>query len=157
MDNIDRFRKGVHAVNARAWASQRALLADHFVYEDYSAGVRASSAEEFVAWQQQAVLPFPDQRLTIAGIFEHEEMICAELLAEGTHTGPLRLPDGSELAPTGRHFQVHVVSVTEYGPTGLAKQCRVYANPLEVMSHLQAAPSIPRQIRLEEPASIHPY
>jgi steroid delta-isomerase-like uncharacterized protein len=152
MDNIDRFRKGIHAVNARAWVSHRALLADRFNYEDYGAGVHASTADEFVAYQQHRLAPFPDQRVTIGGIFEHEGRVCAELVAEGTHTGPLPLPGGGELPASGQHFVLHIVTVTEYDH-GLAKSCRAYHNPLELMSQLRT-PLIPRQIRLGEPTSV---
>ena len=50
-------------------------------------------------WQ----IAFPDNHLTIRALFGSGDQVAVEATFEGTHTGPLPGPDGSEIPATGKH------------------------------------------------------
>lgn len=57
---------------------------------------------------------FSDNNGTISNIFAAGNRACAEVTVESTHTGTLRLADGSQIPATGRHLcllvaQVHTI------------------------------------------------
>jgi predicted ester cyclase len=51
------------------------------------------------SWQ----LAFPDNHLTIRALFGSGDEVAVEATFEGTHSGPLDAPDGSQIPPTGKH------------------------------------------------------
>ncbi|HTT50399.1 MAG TPA: ester cyclase [Streptosporangiaceae bacterium] len=55
-------------------------------------------------WSQEKAA-FPDRAMTIDVIVEQGDTIAAEWTWAGTHTGPLVLPDGTELPPTGKRVE----------------------------------------------------
>ena len=54
----------------------------------------------------QELHAFPDVTHTVRGFVEQGDMFCDEWTFAGTHTGSLLLPDGRELAPTGKRVEV---------------------------------------------------
>ncbi|MGB8382670.1 MAG: ester cyclase [Dermatophilaceae bacterium] len=56
---------------------------------------------------------FPDRRIDVSKWVEEGDTVVAEYEWSGTHTGPLLLADGSELAPTGQHTTLMGVEVFE--------------------------------------------
>jgi ketosteroid isomerase-like protein len=48
---------------------------------------------------------FPDRAVTEGVLFEQGDTIATEFTWAGTNTGPLVLPDGTELPPTGKRVQ----------------------------------------------------
>jgi len=54
----------------------------------------------------QELNAFTDINHTVRSFVEQGEAFCDEWTFEGTHSGPLLLPDGSELAPTGQRVQI---------------------------------------------------
>jgi predicted ester cyclase len=48
---------------------------------------------------------FPDRTMTVDVIVEQGDTLAAEWTFVGTHTGPLVMPDGTELPPTGRRIE----------------------------------------------------
>ena len=55
-------------------------------------------------WSQEKAA-FPDRTLTVNVVVEQGDTIAAEWTWAGTHTGPLVLPDGTELPPTGKRVE----------------------------------------------------
>ena len=49
---------------------------------------------------------FPDHTMTVDVIVEQGDTIAAEWTVAGTHTGPLVMPDGTELPPTGKRVEL---------------------------------------------------
>jgi ketosteroid isomerase-like protein len=47
---------------------------------------------------------FPDLRHEEQEVVESGDTVVVQLRVKGTHTGPMRLPDGQEVAPTGREM-----------------------------------------------------
>lgn len=60
--------------------------------------IRARLAQELAA--------FSDVHHTVRSFVEEGDAFCDEWTFEGTHTAPLRLPDGSELPPTGKRIEI---------------------------------------------------
>jgi len=54
----------------------------------------------------QELNAFSDVSHTVRSFVEHGEAFCDEWTFAGTHTAPLLLPDGRELAPTGRRVEI---------------------------------------------------
>src|SRR3954451_16011089 len=133
MSNIERFRAGVEAINARDWEAQRAMLADDFTSVDYGRGGTVTGPDAFIDAQKANVGPFPDQVLSVLSITETGNTVMAEMLAEGTHTGPL--PMGNETIPsTGKQIVVHCAVTCEYDDNGLVRTTHAYVNPLEMLT-----------------------
>ena len=49
---------------------------------------------------------FPDRTMTVDVCVEQGDTIAAEWTVASTHTGPLVMPDGTELPPTGRRVEI---------------------------------------------------
>jgi hypothetical protein len=147
------FRYGIKAVNARDWKTHRALLADRYRFVDYGHGLTLTNADDYVAFMTEAMAAFPDEHLAIKTLVADGLMVFAELVAHGTHTQPMTLPAGGQIAATGKSFTQHLVCVAEYDEAGGCKSARVYHSPSELLTQLGIRlPSIPQQIRLDEPA-----
>ena len=54
---------------------------------------------------------FPEASYRIDTLLESTASVAAEGIYAGTHNGPLPLPDGSSLAPTGREVSVPFVTM----------------------------------------------
>ena len=54
----------------------------------------------------QELAAFSDVHHTVRSFVEEGDAFCDEWTFAGTHTAPLRLPDGSELPPTGRRIEI---------------------------------------------------
>ena len=63
-------------------------------------------------WSQEKTA-FPDRSVTIDSITEEGDTIAAELTWTGTNTGPLVLPDGTEMAPTGKRVENRAADVVQ--------------------------------------------
>jgi hypothetical protein len=141
------FTQGIEAVNARDWEAHRAMLADDIIAVDFSTGETTTGADAFVQQQRTNATAFPDQVISVTSICETGNVVWAELLCEGTQTGPLSFPTG-EMAPTGRRALVHAAVMCEYDAEGLACRTHAYLNPMELMAQLGGAPAAPNVIDL---------
>jgi steroid delta-isomerase-like uncharacterized protein len=54
----------------------------------------------------QELNAFPDVNHTVRSFVEEGDSFCDEWTFAGTHTGSLLLPDGRELAPTGKRVEI---------------------------------------------------
>ncbi len=57
---------------------------------------------------------FPDRTMTVDVIVEQDDTIAAEWTVAGTHTGPLVMPDGTELPPTGKRVELKGVELVRF-------------------------------------------
>jgi len=150
MGNIDRFRAGVEAVNARDWATQRSMLAEDFTSVDHSTGTTVTGADAFVEQQMALLESFPDQVISVTNIAEAGNVVLAEMVSDATHTAPLPLPTGGTIPATGRRVTVHCAVSCMYDANGMAYQATAYVNPLEVLEQIGAVPAVPQQITLSD-------
>ena len=57
-------------------------------------------------WWSRDKAAFPDGTLTLDVIVEQGDTLADEWTVVGTHTGPLVMPDGTELPPTGKRIEL---------------------------------------------------
>ena len=60
----------------------------------------------------------PDVTHTVVSFVEQGDAFADEWTFVGTHTGPLTLPDGTVLPPTGKRVEVRGMEVVRVGPDG---------------------------------------
>jgi steroid delta-isomerase-like uncharacterized protein len=132
-------------------------LLDHYV-ERYNAldldGVMALYAEDAVqimrdgtyeGWDTirdrlaQELNAFPDVTHTVRSFVEQGDAFCDEWTFAGTHTGTLVLPDGSELAATGRRIEVKGMEYCQVRDGKLIVNTLYYDN-LSVLAQLGLIP-----------------
>lgn len=80
---------------------------------------------------------FPDGRMACIGQVATEGEAATELLFTGTHTGPLRTPNGS-IPPPGKHLHLRQVAVHRI-ENGLIASEHIYVDQLEFMTQLGLA------------------
>ena len=73
-------------------------------------GFSGRGPEPAIAWMAPFLDAFPDIRHEIGPIAEREGHVAFELRVKGTHTAPMRGPDG-EIPPTGRPLDLAVANV----------------------------------------------
>ena len=54
---------------------------------------------------------FPDMAMEMKRIFGEGEWLCTEYVVTGTHTGPMKGPDGREIPPTGKPLRLPVLGI----------------------------------------------
>ena len=80
-------------------------------------------------------LAFPDKRITLRQLTVEGDTAVMEYDWAGTHQGPLPMPDGSELPPTGQHLAFPAVSVVDVR-NGETVAHRLYFDQLPTMIQL---------------------
>ena len=94
------------AFNAHDIGHFRVLLAPDVVLPDSSGvGPDLHGPDAVVGAVSVMANAFPDLRVTVRNVFADGERGVAEVLREGTHTGPLNLPTGA-VPPTGRSLRL---------------------------------------------------
>jgi len=64
------------------------------------------------AWSREKAA-FPDRTATLDVIVEQGDMLADEWTFAGTHTGPLVMPDGTELPPTGKRVELRGMELVQ--------------------------------------------
>jgi predicted ester cyclase len=59
------------------------------------------------------LIAFPDVHHRFISYVEQDDAFADEWIFVGTHTGPLLLPDGTELPPTGKRVEVRGMELVE--------------------------------------------
>jgi steroid delta-isomerase-like uncharacterized protein len=83
---------------------------------------------------------FPDAHYRINSAIESGSSVALEGVYSGTHTGTLRMPDGTELAATGRHVSVPFVTLIDVKDDKISSH-RAYWDVATVMAQLGLMPS----------------
>ena len=113
----------------------RALLADGVDF--YAPSVEASSVDEIVEALLGYSVAIPDARFEIARWHEARDTAVAEGVYRGTHTGPLRTPQG-EVPATGRQIAIPLTTVVA-ARDGKLTVHRAYWDNLTFMGQLGLA------------------
>ena len=92
------------------WEKLRTLYAEDVRYLDPDGEI--TGVEQVVEHLQEQMVPFPDGGdVKIHKIYESGDAGIAEWSATMRNTGPLRLPDGSELPATDREVTLQVATI----------------------------------------------
>lgn len=99
------------------------------------AAIRARLANELEA--------IPDVTHTVTSFIEQGDAFADEWTFVGTQTGPLTLPDGTILPPTGKRVEVRGMEVVRVGPDGKIILNVLYFDNLAVAAQLGLAEDRP--------------
>jgi steroid delta-isomerase-like uncharacterized protein len=114
------------------WAT---LYAEDVVYEA-PGGQRISGLADLEEKYFDALLAAaPDRLSRDIVLFEDGEHVVEEARYVGTHTGPLRSPDGVEVPPTGKQFDFPFVGIFRV-QGGKIRSIRIYYDQIELFTQL---------------------
>ena len=82
---------------------------------------------------------FPDDHLTVTSQVVEEPTVVGEWTADATNTGPLYLPSGDVLPPTGKRFTNNGIDVSVI-EAGRIKTHRLYWDTAAVLAQLGLTP-----------------
>jgi steroid delta-isomerase-like uncharacterized protein len=102
---LDIIRKHLGALSASNWVNFRSMTARDVVYEDMTMGTRITGIEPYVGSAQRWKTAFPDLRTTLVRGYVVGERVIAEVLWEGTQSGPLENAFGL-LPPSNRRSKL---------------------------------------------------
>jgi steroid delta-isomerase-like uncharacterized protein len=115
------------------------LLARDAVYTDPTGRYEGPGA--IAAYWEGADEPFSDHRVETSRLIEEGDTVVAETTWWATNTGPLPMPDGSEIPATGKTVELPMVSVLAVRDGKVANWRDYYDNAV-VMSQLGLTPGI---------------
>jgi steroid delta-isomerase-like uncharacterized protein len=96
--------------------------------------------DELRPYLEEFARAFPDARYKLSWGVESGSRVALEGVYSATHTGTLRMPDGSELAATGRHVNVPFVALFDVQGDKIASH-RAYWDVATVMAQLGLVPA----------------
>ena len=109
-----------------------------YAYRDREAQIRGR--DELRPYLEEFARAFPDARYKFSWGVESGSRVALEGVYSATHTGTLRMPDGSELAAIGRHVSVPFVALFDVQGDKIASH-RAYWDVATVMAQLGLAPA----------------
>jgi len=125
-----------NAGDREAWA---ALYAPNVVYEA-PGGQRISGLADLEEQYFDALLTAaPDRLSRDVVLFEDGEHVVEQARYVGTHTGPLRNPDGMEVPATGMQFDFPFVGIFRV-EDGKISSIRIYYDQIDVFTQLGLMP-----------------
>ncbi|GIH70125.1 ester cyclase [Sphaerimonospora thailandensis] len=131
-DVVDRL---IGALNAHDLdAVMRCYVADAVVV---GPEMGAENLDEIASYHLHIWQGFPDHHLTVWEKIARRDMIAAEVLATGTHTGPYLVAGGDVLEATGRSISVRGSWLVTVESDYILSQ-RVYFDQLELYTRLGA-------------------
>ena len=96
--------------------------------------------DELRPYLEEFARAFPDARYKLSWGVESGSRVALEGVYSATHTGTLRMPDGSELAATGRHVNVPFVALFDVQGDKISSH-RAYWDVATVMAQLGLVPA----------------
>ena len=96
--------------------------------------------DELRPYLEEFARAFPDARYKLSWGVESGSRVALEGVYSATHTGTLRMPDGSELTATGRHVIVPVVALFDVQGDKICSH-RAYGDVATVMAQLGLVPA----------------
>ena len=96
-----------------------------------------SAIHERLARELEAI---PDVTHTVVSFVEEGYAFADEWTFVGTHTGPLRLANGTVLPPTGNRVEVRGMEVVRVGPDGKIVVNNLYYDNMAVAAQLGLVP-----------------
>lgn len=98
-----------------------------------------SGIEAIVSTVGLTLVAIPDLRVTVVNAFAYGAQGVAEVVREGTHTGTLALPDGTEVLPTEQPVRLPECAVFRVHDGKVARMS-VYTDQLDTFQQLGILP-----------------
>jgi predicted ester cyclase len=137
MENGQLPQAGVDAFNARDAEAMRKLYAPDATITNPDSPV-PMSVDEMINGFDTACSSFPDAQVSLGTVVADGQHVAFEMTWKGTHHGPLVMPDGSELAPTGLTISLGLSVMLDVSE-GLIQHERQYYDNLGVLDQLGVA------------------
>jgi len=131
-------REVLEALSAHDLDRVSAVVDENFEFADVGGGEVMHGRDEWRAFCGVFVTAFPDLTQDVRLLVDAGEYAFAEVVARGTHTGPLATPDG-EIAPTGRTIEIPFCVVMRAGD-GLLVEGREYYDAATLLGQLGLTP-----------------
>lgn len=132
-ENIALVKESYEAVNRNDWdAAMELHSGDHLRIGPEG---RMEGLDAYREYVEGSVGPFPDLHVDVVNIFGEGDMVCDEHVTTGTHTAPMKTPDGKEIPPTREKFRVHACHIFRI-EDGKIAETRVYHDRMSMMAQL---------------------
>lgn len=128
-------RDDLDAFNAGDWDRLRELTATDSVYVEPATGRRVEGVDAILELNKEWKAAFPDAQGTVTGEFACDDRVVMEITWSGTHDGPLSVPGGGTIEPTGRHMETPACQIT-WVEDGKLKEAHHYFDLLGMMAQL---------------------
>jgi steroid delta-isomerase-like uncharacterized protein len=104
-------------------------------------GMSVKGRDQLLNFYQPTWNAFPDGKHRIDNVIEVGDTVVVEAFWRGKHTGPVMMPDGSEMAPTGRDVSFHIASVNRLRD-GQVATVNIYFDQGEFLRSLGVIPEM---------------
>lgn len=131
---IDAAKASIIAYNNKDWTAAKAALASDAIYDEVATHRRAQGVDEILAVWQAWAAAIPDSKATFHTEQAADGTVVVELTWRGTHTGPLKMPDG-EISATGRKIEIRACQVIDVAKDK-AKVIRQYFDMATLLQQL---------------------
>lgn len=131
---IEAAKAPVQAYNKKDWNAVKAAVAPGFVYDEVPTQRKANGTEEVVRVWRDWATALPDSQATFHNAYVSDNTVILELTWRGTHTGPLKTPEG-EIPATGKKIEIRACQVTELAG-GKPKTTRQYFDMTTLLQQL---------------------
>ena len=101
----------------------------------FEAGEVIRGRKAIQEYLESMVMAFPDFKIEFLTVIPSGNHIAFEMLVRGTHTGPMRTPEG-EIPPSGKKVEFKAVWIGRISPEGLIEEDRSYYDTAEFMRQL---------------------
>ena len=125
-----------NAGDREAWST---LYAEDVVYEAPGGQRIAGLADLEEKYFDALLTAAPDRASRDVVLVADREYVVEQARYVGTHTGPLRTPDGAEVPPTGKQFDFPFVGIFRV-QDGKIRYIRIYYDQLELLTQLGLIP-----------------
>lgn len=102
-------KQQIEAAFAQDWDKLRKLYSANVQYIDPDGAWNGRDAA--IAHLREGVEPIPDASYELKYVGGDDRVAVAEWSLTGTNTGPLTMPDGSQLPATGKRLSLNVVTL----------------------------------------------
>jgi steroid delta-isomerase-like uncharacterized protein len=133
-DAVSLLREVLDGLSAHDLDRVAAVVDERFEFVDVGGGDKAHGREEWRAFCGRFLKAFPDLHQDVTNLVAAGDSAFAEVVARGTHTGPLETADG-EIPATGRTIEVPFCVVV-HARGGLLVDGREYYDSATMLSQL---------------------
>ena len=139
-DNVDIARKLYEHWNARDFDRVAELMAEDGEIVIVGSDTRFRGPDGSLEFSRMWADGFPDGRVSIDKTVAQGDLVVLQFTGRGTHTGPLRSPDG-DIAPTGRSVTLQLCDVHEFRD-GKIRSVQSYFDSASLLQQLGVLPEV---------------
>ena len=132
-------RQWVELFNTGDWDGLRNLLVENVVYIEMGTSRRIEGVDPYLASGKAWRAAFPDLKGEIKTEMVNGDLGVMEIVWVGTHSGPLLMPDGKTVPPTGKKIAVPATAWT-VARGKKAIESRHYLDVLSLLAQLGLLP-----------------